>query len=576
MAEVPYNPVPIAGQDEPTPRPSIPDVPAAFGATIATALRQSGADVEGAGQKLFDTGLYLQNLKNEADVNNAAIDYFQKQGKLDNDFRQLQGDQPGKALPGHLADMKDLYENTRSSFNNPVAQRMFDQMALRRFSYDTVNAADYAATAMKGYAKQSRDALRKENDLNIVNHPESDDVWNTGLTANQHIDAHESANVDGEPPEKTAQRQRDELARMANLRAQALVEKDPQMAQSFLDKLVAKKAIDELQAQTIQKTIWDRGIKVNAANVTAQVMQTPVAANADEQQTTIDRQTAAVQKIDEIYKNAPQFVRQEAEEAAQREVLNNVSFQKRALNDTKIMLQANVMQTLNQVLPDTKRGPINDLEAQRIDPNFASTRARAEALDPGFKTRIENAYRANSNSDNEPNKPRENNYLTWLGGSSREKMEYDAADAYNKGLITQDRKLEIQKYQMNGQHNAFMQDHVDSVLARHRDVLDDPSINARISATDQVANDRYNWFRGAMIKRIEQYQSAHKGAEMSFDEQENLVKELSKEVATGNKFFGTQTPEFIQLHNIEMTPAGERYYWQGQWWTKGVRNAPGQ
>lgn len=271
MAQVPnLSLVPeVMPQSQPLPSIRVDTPDAAFGGATARALQSFGHQLERSGDELFARAQALQDLKNESEVNLKTSEYIQETGKLDNAFRLLSGNQPQEKLEEHVKALTELRAANRASLSNPMAQKRFDSETLRRYSYDVVNASNWAATQFKQYSKATEGALRDSALNDLMKDPNNEGRWNQAVKTMQDTVSQEAA-LEGESPIVADRKFRAALGQGVLIRAGAMAKHDPERAQKFFDSIKDKLRPEDVDR--IQETINDRGVKTNSALISSQIM----------------------------------------------------------------------------------------------------------------------------------------------------------------------------------------------------------------------------------------------------------------------------------------------------------------
>lgn len=279
------------------------------------------------------------------------------------------------------------------------------------------------------------------------------------------------------------------------------------------------------------------------------------------------------------YPNDP-VRRQQYLDALQHNILARVSTQKRELHDRTIALQNSLTDTLNKTMANG-RGPTSFEEAGALDPNFADHFEELYKLDPRIQGRVQQAFIKNGKADIPWTSEREAKYTQLIGMSDPELMQQDPNKIFNDGGMTLTQTNKILERQANIKHKAISFYHADTVLRQNGALLNDAQIFP--SRTDTAANERYQHFRGAVIRRLEDYAAEH-NAQMPQKEQDEMVKDLLKQVVTGHSFFGLFTNRESQ-YEVENQPEtvissqaeydklneGQAYVWNGNHYRKRAK-----
>src|SRR5258708_32217172 len=158
-----------------TPELSINASPDAFGGAVGHALSGLGNALEGAGDKIWQRAMEMQNLQNETDAKNADADYMMKAGQLHADFSALEGTQAKEAFPKYMEDLQGLRTEIRDGMKNPMAQKMYDSSSLSTMGRTIFNGAGHAAQQMK-VASNNASSARVDQMVNGIESNPTDDV----------------------------------------------------------------------------------------------------------------------------------------------------------------------------------------------------------------------------------------------------------------------------------------------------------------------------------------------------------------------------------------------------------------
>src|SRR5882762_4292072 len=121
----------------------------AFGGAVGHALSGLGNAVEGAGDKIWQRAMEMQNLQNETDAKNADSQYMMEAGKLHADFSALEGTQAKEAYPKYMEDLQNKRTEIRAGLSNNMAMKMYDGSSLSTMGRSIFNGAGHAAQQMK-------------------------------------------------------------------------------------------------------------------------------------------------------------------------------------------------------------------------------------------------------------------------------------------------------------------------------------------------------------------------------------------------------------------------------------------
>jgi hypothetical protein len=162
MPQVPYRPYPT---EEPAvvPTPSLRTSasPESFGAAQARALQGLGGTLEKAGDEVAKTVLAQQAIVNDTWAKEADIKAMDSIGKLDADYKRLEGVNAWDAKDAHMAAIQKVRKDTLDSAPNPAARRMADQIISRRVGFALVDAGNYAGNQLKVADNNASEARKK-------------------------------------------------------------------------------------------------------------------------------------------------------------------------------------------------------------------------------------------------------------------------------------------------------------------------------------------------------------------------------------------------------------------------------
>src|SRR5258707_9542299 len=167
----------------PTERPSAQGAPEAnvsisadaFGGVVGHALSGLGTTIEGAGDKIWQRAVEMQNLQNETEAKNADAQYMMEAGKLHADFSVLEGTQAHEAFPKYMQDLQDRRTESRDGLSNPMAQKMYDGSSLSTMGRSIFNGAGHAAQQMK-VASNNASTARVDQMVNGIGASPNDEV----------------------------------------------------------------------------------------------------------------------------------------------------------------------------------------------------------------------------------------------------------------------------------------------------------------------------------------------------------------------------------------------------------------
>lgn len=235
-------------------------------------------------------------------------------------------------------------------------------------------------------------------------------------------------------------------------------------------------------------------------------------------------------------------------EQLKRNILTNVSLQKKELGDHITSLNNAITATLS-TKGANGRGPTSFMEAGAADRNFADHYEELYRLDPRIEKRVQSAFQANAKADIPATPERERNYIRTVGMPDNKLMEIDPNEMFVRGEITQGDANKIFTRQQNIKRKALSTVMADQALNQNQVKLNDAHIFK--SRDDSAANDRYEHLRGAVLLRMEEYAAEHQ-AQMPQKERNEMIDELLKEVVTTHHTYWFNT--YGRQYEIESRP----------------------
>lgn len=152
---------------------SVPNAtPEAFGAGVGKALQGVGQSLEGAADTALKVGLQNQAIVNEAGAHDLAAQGMENLAKVEQQFKQLQGQDAVNAFPQYQKDLAKVREDVLAGAQNPLQKQMVDQLLFRQYSYGLTNGASHAATMAKQYKTTADNAIEKNQTDAAANSPD--------------------------------------------------------------------------------------------------------------------------------------------------------------------------------------------------------------------------------------------------------------------------------------------------------------------------------------------------------------------------------------------------------------------
>ena len=537
---VPYQPVP-QGQATPA-TPFMGDVatPQAFGVNIGRAEEQLGQTMDRASSALEANVLQIQGYKTEAEVNAGVTDYILKGGDLTNKFRQLPGSQAQDQLEQHTNDLDRLRQGIRSGLSSPKAQRDFDNATMHRFALDVVGSSQYAAQQMRQFTKEgyaARSDAEEQRGIKDVR----DGVPGAIERTKKNLKDIERARgtFEGEDPDVLNKKDRDTQTRFISKVTTSMAETNPKRAYQILDEAARSGSIDQSMVDVIKKTIDDRAIETYATMDGAQIansrIQTdPISFDKNPESVLTEMNQDAAKVAKERYPDDP-VLAQRLENALKDHNKNSTNLAVKEQNERKVQLQ-NYLSTVTGTALPTGRRPINEQEANSIDPNFSERYDLAKRYNPAVQKAVESAWAANAKQDNilrpEDVQAQKN---WWAGKTYQQQQEINPDDLFNRGKINNDLRNQFWADKRKAQAVNNNQIAAGMLMQRYRAILAKEGIY--YSGTDTEADDKYAHMQGALQFKLQQrQQELGRGVkDWTPDEEHRVINELITQTNTGQK-----------------------------------------
>lgn len=181
MPQVPYSPVPdVRPSGQGAPALNVPTSGAAFGTTVAEAVKGVGGEFEKVSGEIFQRAMALQDLKNRTEADQASAKFTENMGLKHAQFSSLQGEDAVKALPGYMKDLHETRDQGGADLN-PMARKLYDTETRNQAARTIFNAAGHAATQNKQWMINNADAQIKLGSKTVADNPDDDNLYNNQL-----------------------------------------------------------------------------------------------------------------------------------------------------------------------------------------------------------------------------------------------------------------------------------------------------------------------------------------------------------------------------------------------------------
>ena len=559
---VPYQPVP-QGQATPA-TPFMGDVatPQAFGVNIGRAEEQLGQTMDRASSALEANVLQIQGYKTEAEVNSGVTDYILGTGDLTNKFRQLPGSQAQDQLQQHINDLNDARQKIRARMSSPKAQRDFDNATMHRFALDVVNSSQYAATQMRQFTKESYDSRTDAEEQRTIREVNNGvpGALKTGQKRIREIQR-DAGKFEGQDPDTIDKRTRDRETTMFSKTVTSRAKSNPAEAYRMLAEAEKDRTIDAAQINTIRDQVDNRAIEYyttmdGAEIANNEIRPDPIGFAQNPEGGLARMDDRADEKGKERYPDDP-VLAQRLTNSLKNQNRQNTNLSKQEQAQKSLALQNDLTRVVDTALP-TGRKPINEQEANMLDPTFSDRFEEAKRRDYRNALRIEGMFKANAAADNLlPPAQIIQAKQEWAGMTNEEKQQVRPADLFNKKVINRETMDMMVKEQTKMKALSVETNEADSVLQHYSATLNDKRIFK--SQTDADANRRYIHLRGALQLRIadEQARLGRPVKMWTTDEQNKIVNQIINDVDSGEKSIiwgDLKEPAYEQIYRKQVAP----------------------
>lgn len=240
MAQVPYTPVPDVQPEDRVaqpPRLQIYTNPDMFGANIGRAIEQLGGTLQKSSEELFQRALAVQQIKNQAELDNLNSQFLNETAGVHANFSSLQGRNASDGLSKYGTDLEGIRSRIQSQASNPMVARLFESTSRNQLARDLFNGAGHAGQQLKVYQNDSLtgsiDAVRHSAGLS----PFDEDGFQRRVTDATAL-VKDKAALEGLDPQDAVGKEVSKL---------------------YKERLVAMGAKDPFQATAIAKKAWDAG-----------------------------------------------------------------------------------------------------------------------------------------------------------------------------------------------------------------------------------------------------------------------------------------------------------------------------
>lgn len=208
--------------------------PASFGGILATGEQQFGQGLERAGAQAGDVALQRAQIANETNVNDAYYkNYFPAVTNLTQTYLQTGGKDAVDKFPAYQQQLEQLRQQQRDQLNNPMAQRMFDEMSRRLNMFQMDGAARHQSQQQQLYEDNTSQGMTDAAGSLAVQRWNDPNAFNSALQSGvAEIMTH--AQYRGQPVEWAQAKAQDFTSRTYAARLKMMADSDPIAAWNLL------------------------------------------------------------------------------------------------------------------------------------------------------------------------------------------------------------------------------------------------------------------------------------------------------------------------------------------------------
>jgi hypothetical protein len=209
--------------------------PEQFGGEIAQGVGQLAQGTQQAGNNVGDIATRQIDLQRETSANNQYANSFSPALRdVYSKYYALQGKDAVDQLPDFQKQIQDLQQTQRAQLQDPIAQRMFDQVSTRRVQMELDGMSRYADQQNKVYQQQASDGMVKSFQQQAV------DKWNDPIVFNGMVNSVTAermshAAATGQPVEYAKATIAQDVSKMWTDRLQMMANQDPVRAYQTLE-----------------------------------------------------------------------------------------------------------------------------------------------------------------------------------------------------------------------------------------------------------------------------------------------------------------------------------------------------
>lgn len=522
----------------PTERPSSQGAPEshinvssdAFGGAVGHALSGLGNAVEGAGDKIFQRAMEMQNLQNETEAKTADAQYMMEAGKLHADFSALEGTQAKEAYPKYMEDLQSKRTEIRNGLSNQMAMKMYDGSSLSTMGRSIFNGAGHAAQQMK-VASNNASTARVDQMINGIGATPNDEVTYDRHVAAIRSEVQSQGERNGWMPDQIKATAEAKISEATATRIAAMSKTDVFGAQRMLDTAVKAGTLRENDALKVQGTVQTQFRQVGSRMISDEVIKSRrEGEDTRSEEELIAEGVAKAQKYAKDDPLFPDFVRDR--------IIADFRRQKSVERDGEQIARQTIESAL---VTGNKEGilPKSMDELKMIDPKVE---AAWDHLKPDVQRRYQKVFADNASGE----------HVAWTDDSLRKYREIkgqahdDPVEFLARDVVSEKMPSSAKRELINLQQRLQKQSESDPRVTRAMAILT-PDLNAAgINKTDK---EGYYQYIGALQDQLDQFQKDHKKTP-NIKEVQEIGRQLMQEQKTGRRGWLVFTDESSPTYKL--------------------------
>lgn len=236
--------------------------------SAAVAFGNLGKEIEGAGDKLFNRAMGLQELENETQTKKASIEYDRYMTEKRLDYDQKVGEAADRGtLKAFMDDAEKQRQKLRATLPQ-TSKRDFDNHSMATMGRDSIHAATHTSQQIKNVAVGTAEA---KVTMTIDNFGKTGDVNDAPRVIEEiRKEIYDTlAPAKGLTQEQADVEFRDKIGRMVGAKATSMSDTDPTTALKFLE--ANKEFMNDKAYEQARNTVWNAQEKRDSRNIADRV-----------------------------------------------------------------------------------------------------------------------------------------------------------------------------------------------------------------------------------------------------------------------------------------------------------------